>query len=63
MRAGDADNNNVVNAGDFSILKNAFGSTTDRRPDFNNDGVVNAGDFVMLKTNFGTAGAPALTCP
>src|SRR5439155_168993 len=63
MRAGDADNNNVVNAGDFSILKNAFGSTADRRPDFNNDGVVNAGDFGLLKTNFGAAGAPALTCP
>ena len=45
MRAGDASNDNVVNSSDFTLLKNAFGGTTDPRADFNNDGVINAGDF------------------
>jgi hypothetical protein len=68
MRAGDANNDNVVNATDFSILKNAFGKSGcptpqpgyDPRADFTGDCVVNSIDFSLLKTNFGIAGAPPI---
>ena len=55
QRAGDANNNNVVNSPDFNIVKSAFGGN-DPRADFNNDGVVNALDFNILKGNFGQSG-------
>ena len=63
MRAGDADDNNVVNTTDSSILKNTFGKAPgdpgyDSRGDFNNDNVVNSTDFNLLRANFGTAGSP-----
>jgi hypothetical protein len=60
MRGGDANNDNMVSASDFSILKRAFGSTTDLRADFNNDGTVTSQDFNILKGNFGQGGAPPL---
>ena len=61
MRAGDANNNNTVNAQDFSVLRLQFGqSGSNLSADFNNDGVVNAQDFTLLKNNFGTAGAPPI---
>jgi len=65
QKAGDADNNNVVNASDFTILKNTFGKSSgqlgyDDRADFNGDLVVNSGDFTLLKGNFGIAGAPPI---
>jgi hypothetical protein len=63
MRAGDANNDNVVNATDFAILKNAFGGSSDLRADFDNNGVVNSIDFNLLRVNFGTAGAGQLACP
>ena len=62
QRAGDANNTNNVNAQDFTILKAAYGGSSDLRADFNNDGVVGAGDFNLLKTNFGAVGASA-NCP
>jgi hypothetical protein len=58
MRAGDANNDNVVTALDFSILRSAFGGTADLRADFNNDGTVSATDFSLLRNNFGQGGAP-----
>ncbi|MFL5731609.1 MAG: dockerin type I domain-containing protein, partial [Chloroflexia bacterium] len=59
---GDANNDNVVNASDFAILKNSFGKSQgqlgyDARSDFTGDQVVNALDFTLLRGNFGTAGA------
>jgi hypothetical protein len=65
MRAGDADDNNVVNATDFSILKNTFGKgpgdpSYDPRADFNNDNVVNSTDFNLMRGNFGSGGAPPI---
>ncbi|MFL5732414.1 MAG: dockerin type I domain-containing protein, partial [Chloroflexia bacterium] len=62
MRAGDANNSNVVDAVDFSILKGTFGSALDLRADFNNDGVVNSTDFTLLRVDF-AIGGPPLTCP
>jgi hypothetical protein len=65
MKAGDANNDNVVNATDFAILKNAFGKSGcpspqpgyDNRADFTGDCVVNSIDFSLLRSNFGIAGA------
>jgi hypothetical protein len=62
MRAGDANDNNVVESTDFTILKSSFGKSVgqpgyDDRADFTGDQVVNATDFTLLKNNFGTGGA------
>lgn len=63
MKAGDCDNNNVVNATDFSILKTSFGKSVgdpgyDDRADLTGDQVVNVTDFNYLRNNFGIGGAP-----
>jgi hypothetical protein len=60
MKAGDANNDNLVNSSDYNILRRAFGTSSDLRADFNNDGVVNTVDFNLLKGNFGTGGASPL---
>jgi len=62
QRGGDADNDNVVGASDFNVLKATFNSVTNLRADFNNDGLVGVTDFNILKINFGQGGAP-VTCP
>src|SRR5205823_15070810 len=63
MKAGDANNDNVINSSDFSILRGTFGRTLgdpgyDGRADFNGDNVVNSSDFNQLRSNFGQGGAP-----
>ena len=65
LLAGDANNDNVVNATDFSILKGTFGKGLgdpgyDPRADFTGDNVVNVADFNALKNNFGIGGAPPI---
>lgn len=65
MRGGDCDDNNVVNATDFTILKNSFGKSFgelgyDDRADFTGDLVVNVTDFNLLRNNFGAGGAPPI---
>lgn len=67
MRAGDANNNDVVTVVDFNIVKNTFAFGIgqpgyDDRANFNRDAVVNAVDFNLLKGSFSQAGA-ALACP
>jgi hypothetical protein len=67
LRAGDANNDNLVTAVDFSILRNTFGlgignAGYDDRADFNGDQVVAAQDFSLLRNNFGFTGALQL-CP
>jgi Dockerin type I domain len=62
MLVADADDNNVINATDFSILKSTFGKGVndpgyDDRADFTGDLVVNATDFNLLRSNFGVGGA------
>ena len=64
MRTGDANNDNVVNAQDFNILKTTFGKSQgqpgyDARADFNGDNVVRQ-DVNLLESNFGQGGAPPI---
>ncbi|MDZ4768458.1 MAG: hypothetical protein SGJ24_04970, partial [Chloroflexota bacterium] len=64
LKAGDADNNNVINITDFSILAATFGKSFgtagyDGRADFNGDAVVNITDFSLLAGSFGQTGAVA----
>ncbi|MCK6576667.1 MAG: hypothetical protein L6Q98_01040 [Anaerolineae bacterium] len=61
LREGDANNDNVVNISDFSILASSFGTseggaTYDARADFDNNQIVNISDFSLLAANFGQAG-------
>ena len=65
LRPGDCNNDNVVSAPDFAILKNTFGKGTgdpgyDDRADFTGDQVVNVLDFSLMKSNFGLSGAPPI---
>ena len=65
LRAGDADNDNLVSTIDFSILRSSYGKTSgdpgyDDRADFDGNNTVNIGDFNLLRTNFGQAGAPGI---
>jgi len=61
IRFGDANDNNVINITDFSILASTFGSTIsttgyDPRADFNFDNVVNITDFSLLAASFARVG-------
>jgi hypothetical protein len=65
MFAGDANNDNIVTAIDFTILRASYGKIVgqpgyDDRADFTGDQVINVQDFVLIKTNFNHAGAPPL---
>jgi hypothetical protein len=53
---GDANDDNVVNIKDFSILAAGFYPAYDARADFDEDGYVNISDFSLLVTNFGLYG-------
>jgi hypothetical protein len=63
MKGGDANNDNLITALDFGILRNEFGFGGVRRPDFDNSGVVNTQDFNILKANFGQSGCPSILSP
>ncbi len=61
MLMGDANNDNLVNITDFSILAVAFGKSSgqpgyDARADFNGDTLINITDFSLLASNFGKTG-------
>ncbi len=58
---GDANNDNVIELLDFSILANTFGKSAgetnyDERADFNQDDAVDLNDFSLLAANFGAQG-------
>ncbi len=63
LRAGDADNNNVVDIADLIILINAYnssvnipGSRYDARADFNGDGADDIADLLLLIANYNKRG-------
>jgi hypothetical protein len=65
MRAGDANNDNRVNIGDFAVARATFGLQIgdpgyDGRADFTGDGTVNVADYSLLMQNFGSVGAPPI---
>ena len=64
LPGGDADDNNVIDIGDFGILVNAYNGVDyeeqngyDIRADFNGDGRVDIADFGILVNNYNLAGA------
>ncbi len=61
MKAGDANNDNIITALDFNILKSAYGKGVgqlgyDSRADFDGSQVVTVQDFNLLKNNYGLPG-------
>jgi rhamnogalacturonan endolyase len=57
---GDYNSNGTVDAGDYTVWRDTFGSTTDLRADGNHDGTVDPDDRDIWKGNFGAvAAAPA----
>jgi len=65
LRAGDANNDNLVTILDFNILKATFGRGQgdpgyDDRADFTGDRTVTVTDFNLVKGNFGSGGSPPL---
>ncbi|MAU11687.1 MAG: hypothetical protein CL607_17815 [Anaerolineaceae bacterium] len=61
LLAGDANDDNVISALDFSILSSSFNLLSgdpgyDARADFNGDGFITAIDFSLLSANFNVTG-------
>jgi hypothetical protein len=58
---GDYNGNGIVDAADYSIWRNTFGSTTDLRANGNNSGasanVIDQADYTFWKTHFGQTSA------
>ncbi|MEM1027556.1 MAG: dockerin type I domain-containing protein, partial [Planctomycetota bacterium] len=52
--AGDYNGNGVVDAADYTVWSDNFGSTTELSADGNGDGVVDAADYTVWSDNFGT---------
>ena len=64
LHVGDANDDNVVDIGDFGLLVNSYGTSItdpnfayDVRADFNADGVIDIADFGLLVNSYGLSGA------
>ncbi|MBB6429689.1 endonuclease [Algisphaera agarilytica] len=52
--AGDYNGNGVVDAADYTVWQDSFGSTVDLAADGNGNGVVDAADYTVWQDNFGS---------
>ncbi|MCA9189293.1 MAG: PEP-CTERM sorting domain-containing protein [Pirellulaceae bacterium] len=60
--AGDYNKNGEVDAADYTVWKDNFGSSTELDADGNGNGTIDAADYTVWKDNFGaTAGAAVAT--
>jgi hypothetical protein len=57
--AGDYNNNNTVDAADYTVWRSSFGSTSNLDADGNINGVIDAADYVVWKDNVGNNAAAA----
>ncbi|MCA9187214.1 MAG: hypothetical protein R3E01_11090 [Pirellulaceae bacterium] len=57
--AGDYNMNGTVDAADYTVWKDSFGSTSDLAADGNGNGEIDAADYTIWKDNFGNTGAVA----
>jgi len=55
---GDFDQNDLVDVGDFSLLKSVLGTVAPDQ-DMNGNGLVDPGDFSILKSLLGTPPGPS----
>ncbi|MBB6429180.1 dockerin type I repeat-containing protein [Algisphaera agarilytica] len=61
---GDYNGNGIVDAADYTVWQDSFGSTTDLAADGNGNGVIDAADFTIWQDNFGnTQAAPTSNIP
>lgn len=61
---GDYNGDGTVNAADFTVWRDNFGSTANLAADGNNNGVVDQADYAIWKQNYGqTAASGAATVP
>ncbi|MBB6429688.1 endonuclease/exonuclease/phosphatase family protein [Algisphaera agarilytica] len=54
LLAGDYNGNGVVDAADYTVWQDSFGSTVDLAADGNGNGVVDAADYTVWQDNFGS---------
>lgn len=62
-QAGDFDGSGTVDAGDYTVWKNAFGTsvTPGTGADGNSDGVVNIADYTVWRDNLGAAASASVS--
>ena len=60
---GDYNHDGLVDAADFSVWRDALGSTSNLTADGNNNGIIDAGDFDVWVTNFGRSADLAVRIP
>lgn len=61
--AGDFNADGIVDAADYTLWRNTFGSTTNLAADADGDGIVGMEDYDLWKSNFGQSIAGIVTSP
>ncbi|MCA9184969.1 MAG: hypothetical protein R3E01_30605 [Pirellulaceae bacterium] len=62
-RLGDYNGNSAVDAADYTVWKDSFGSVTELAADGNGNGVIDAADYTIWKDNFGASIDLAVSVP